>query len=744
MAVRDSSAQAVPTGTCLPNGPVVLSNVTYWQNLQCIHSGTISINGTGSLTMVNSSLEQEVVNATPSDLNLSDFAQLSMQSSTINMGGIGSLLLSGNATASMVTSGLVNSSVVLSNVGQLSANSTSFLELNGLNSTSLAPLNFNDSTVDVTSQSFTFYAGTTIVPVTENGVVEITGNSSVGFDGSTFQASNTSNVQLNTLDTFVLNSLISNNNIDNFTLGNSSSTNAQTYIENSNVTSTLTGNVTIGSPEAGSTTEVFSSNLLLSNAYTQNVSIYGTSALTVDSSSIRAQVGSTIEAFGTLVLFGGVVSILSSNISSSTFDYYGYDSLAASNLVINSTLFFNIVSSNLLAGQGTQSGLYADSHLILNSGANMTVVGTLIQSNALTNNTILLRSSYPPNFIHNMTLTQDAIQAGPNPSNVTFSSGYGVLLNRTAVNAIPNSTISVNTYQLTSYDSLIPGNLTVGSSVAFAYLYNTTIGNITGLKTGAYQNYEWLFVHVMNNGTSPTPVSGATVSLIDPNDTSIDYTGVTNASGWAKMSVLQAESNATVSVNSTFYIVQAQSGAEQSNQAYVTMNDTSFVTLLFDPTPMTETSLNYFSYVLQYSVGVPVSYLGIYTNSFPLNFVNNASYSELDFNTVGTFGTNYTFILIYPSNFTTAPLTVFVNQIPLKAVKITSNSTYYFATFSIPSGYNEVALSYVAPNSNYIYQVNPILNPSVSVIAAVILLLIVGTVFIFYYVRRQNALSKAP
>ncbi len=164
--------------------------------------------------------------------------------------------------------------------------------------------------------------------------------------------------------------------------------------------------------------------------------------------------------------------------------------------------------------------------------------------------------------------------------------------------------------------------------------------------------------------------------------------------------------------------------------------------LLLNPSSTVETNLNYFSYALQYSVGIPVSYLGIYTNSYPLNFVNNASYSELDFNTVGSVGTNYTFVLIYPANFTTAPLTVSVDQLPLKDVKITSNATYYFATFSIPSGYHEVALSYVSPNSNYIYQVNPILNPSASVIAAVVLLLIVGTVFIFYYVRRQNALSK--
>ncbi|MDA4111400.1 MAG: hypothetical protein OK439_02595, partial [Thaumarchaeota archaeon] len=116
---------------------------------------------------------------------------------------------------------------------------------------------------------------------------------------------------------------------------------------------------------------------------------------------------------------------------------------------------------------------------------------------------------------------------------------------------------------------------------------------------------------------------------------------------------------------------------------------------------------------------------------------------ELDFSTVGSGLNNYTFTLIYPSNFTTSPLTVSVDQIPLRNVKITSNATYYFATFSIPAGLHSIALSYISPNSNGIYLTNPILNPSFSVIAVVVLLLVVGTVFILYYVRRQNYAPRA-
>jgi len=738
-----SSAQTSPTGTCFPNGPAVVSNSTVWENLQCIHVGSISINGTGSLTMINSSLVQEVVNATPSDVILSSFSQMNLVSSTLNLGGIGVLEITANSSVSLDTSGVVNASVVLSNVGKLSANSTSYLNLNGLNSTSLGSMVFTNSVINIAPQEFTFLTGTTTVPVNELAVVFVSGNSTLELNGATFQASNSSTVLLNTLHALILNSHVTNMNITDFALGNSTLSGAQTTIENSEVVSALTGNATIGSPAALSTTEIFSSVVSISNSLSQNVGIYGTAALTVFNSTVSAQVGSTIKAFGTLLLYGGIVSILRSSISSSTFDYYGYSSIAASNLIINSTLYFNIISSQLLSGQSSQRGLYSVSHLILNSGANMTIAGTQIKSEALTNNSIVLRSSSPANIIHNMTVTQTAILAGPNPSNITFSSGYGLLFNRTIITTSPNSTINVNAYQLTSYDSLVPANITVGSTVAFAYLYNTTVNSVVGLKTGIYQNYAWLLVHVLNNGSTQSSVPGATVALLDPVTGSLAYTAQTNSSGWAKISVLQAETNSSASVNRTYYIVQAESGNSLSNQEYVTTNNTSVVNLLLNPNTGGFANLNYFSYALQYEVGIPVSFLGIYTNAYPLNFINNASFSELDFNTVGAIGRNYTFALTYPANFTTAPLTISVDQIPLKDVKITSNSTYYFVTFSMPSGFHRVSLSYVSPNSNYIYQQNPILNPSVSVIAAVILLLVVGTVFIFYYARRQNSFSKS-
>ncbi|MFI5420931.1 MAG: hypothetical protein ACHQ1H_08185, partial [Nitrososphaerales archaeon] len=412
-----------PSGTCFANGPVVVTSAISWTDLNCVHIGSISFNGTGSLTMLNSSLVQEVVNATPSDIVLTSTSQLSLVDSTLNLGGIGVLQITANSVAKLDRSGIVNASIILSNVGQLSANDSSYLNINGLNSTSLGSMTFDSSIVNLAPQSFTFVSGTTIVPVREKALVYVSANSTLELNSATFQASNSSDVLLNTLDALVTNSHITNQNVSNFSLGNSTLTHAQTTILGSVISSSSTSNATICSPAASSTTEISASTVTITNAASQNVKVYGTSALTVFNSSVTAQVGATIEAFGTLLLYGGVVSVFRSTIVSSTFNYFGYSPVSASNLIINSTLFFNVIASQLISGQGTQRGIYQNSHLILNSGANMTVIGSTVQSEALGNDSIILRASSPFNFIHNMTVSQTVLQTGPNPANVTFSSG---------------------------------------------------------------------------------------------------------------------------------------------------------------------------------------------------------------------------------------------------------------------------------------------------------------------------------
>ena len=126
-------------------------------------------------------------------------------------------------------------------------------------------------------------------------------------------------------------------------------------------------------------------------------------------------------------------------------------------------------------------------------------------------------------------------------------------------------------------------------------------------------------------------------------------------------------------------MAQASSGPSTSNEAYFSSNNTSFLNLALNPSISGSNSqLGYYTYPIQFAVGAPQTFVGIRTNAYPLNFVNNASFSQLDFDTIGPLGPNYTFTIVYPANFTTTQLTVKVDQIPLKSVKITSNRYILF------------------------------------------------------------------
>ena len=364
-----SDAQLTPSGNCFPNGPVVLTNATIWQNLQCIHSGSITFNGSASLSMINSSLVQEVVNATPSDFILAGFSVLDMVNSTLNLGGIGALEVTGNSSVGMVTSGLVNSSIVMSNVGNLDVNNTSILSLDGLNSTSLGTVDFVSSRISLAPQSFTFVSGTTLVPIKERGDAILQGNTTFELNQAVFEADNSSAVLLNSAHILVLGSQIMNSNISNFAIGNSTLPNAQTTIVNSNIQSALTTNVTVGAPGPLSTTEISSSTVLFSNSGSVSAAIYGTRVLTLSNSTVTSLVSATTRSLGSLALVGGSVSILQSTVQSSDFEFYGYSPVSTSSLVINSTLFFNLISSKLISGEGTQTGIYETAHVTLNAGA---------------------------------------------------------------------------------------------------------------------------------------------------------------------------------------------------------------------------------------------------------------------------------------------------------------------------------------------------------------------------------------
>ena len=149
--------------------------------------------------------------------------------------------------------------------------------------------------------------------------------------------------------------------------------------------------------------------------------------------------------------------------------------------------------------------------------------------------------------------------------------------------------------EFTSYDSTIPANITVGSWTAFAYLHNTTIVNVRGLKTGIYQNFAWLFVRVLTN--SSAQVQGATVTLLNPPGGSIAYTGQTNSSGWAKVPHITSRGKCN-NVRKQDCVCGPGFAGPHFNQQYVSPNNTSYFNMILN-SGSERSGLNLFSYALR-------------------------------------------------------------------------------------------------------------------------------------------------
>jgi hypothetical protein len=144
-----------------------------------------------------------------------------------------------------------------------------------------------------------------------------------------------------------------------------------------------------------------------------------------------------------------------------------------------------------------------------------------------------------------------------------------------------------------------------------------------------------------------------------------------------------------------------------------------------------------------YNLGV---YLGsqyvptvtIVSNAAQLNFRNNASRSEIDFTTAGGTGAPFYFVVIYPKNFTEAPVQIRVDSSYIQ-VRTQSNSTHGFAIFSTASGYHVVAITYTPVNGNFAETVQyPQFYPSRDTIIAVSVLAFMGVVFLVLYARRSD------
>ena len=97
-----SSLQPAPS-PCFPNGPVEVFNATVWSNLQCVHQGNIVINGTGSLTLINSQLMETSFNGTIGNVTVAGDSVLTFEDSVLNLNSSG--VLSADNNGSLVFSG---------------------------------------------------------------------------------------------------------------------------------------------------------------------------------------------------------------------------------------------------------------------------------------------------------------------------------------------------------------------------------------------------------------------------------------------------------------------------------------------------------------------------------------------------------------------------------------------------------------------------------------------------------------
>src|SRR5438132_1011807 len=71
------SASPTPSGSCFLSGPVTVNTTVAWANLRCTHDGPLTIAGSGSLTLINSSLVQSG-NATTSTILINVTGRLTM------------------------------------------------------------------------------------------------------------------------------------------------------------------------------------------------------------------------------------------------------------------------------------------------------------------------------------------------------------------------------------------------------------------------------------------------------------------------------------------------------------------------------------------------------------------------------------------------------------------------------------------------------------------------------------------
>jgi len=779
-SVQRIDATSTPSGSCPANGPFTVSTAVRWANLSCHHVGNVFVTGSGSLTMVNSSLVVDG-NGTSSLLLVNQTATLALVASSVSFSnGVGMMEALQDASVQLTRgSSLADASVIMANAAVFEANesstvtpisfvahdmSTVVLNSSTLAVQTIAPVlnktitTTSSATTTTTVTSTTTSTTTFPIPPVAVGKLSVGGSKLLLFN-SLVSLAYTKNVSLSAFKTLILGSKVQSDGALQIQVGNATSATSVTVI----------GDASLISGSSASTV----------------LDLYGSRSLSVVDSSITADVASQAATpVATLYLEGGQVTVTGSTLISTSREAYGFPPNSFSDLNITAAGNLAVAGSRLLAGQDQESGIAHSSALGLSAAGNTTVSDSSLQS--LSFSQALTLGATAINYPNYLTISRSSLVMLNNTGSVALRSGRVVLLENSVINT-PSSSFKTLAYQLDAYNSRIQASnvgstLVFGNGVTYGNFYNVTISGctspigpscLTAQHSGSYSVYGIMGVSVAFKSPA-SQAAGANVTLMDRSTGAIDYTLLTGPGGTVTMPVLinqvsgvPTKSGSPSTLARPSYLVQASLNGQVSPQELVTTNSTFHATLeISKPTDMTtvavagESPLDLVStynltnetYPISpasyYAVGPYlasefVPQLTIVSNALPLGFRSTPGNSQMTFSTMGLLGGTDYFVLIYPNNMTTTPVSVIVDGAAVQATT-TSSSTTEYTVFAIPAGFHSVVLSYTAPNGFFSQIVYPYVYPKLTTIVLVVVLALVALLLIVLFVRRRELSSSAP
>jgi hypothetical protein len=791
----------------------------------CSWTGPLIISGTGSLVLQNSSLViNDIVNYTTVYVSSQsrNVTAVNTFPGYISLNGSASLVLEGNSAVRSYALGLNQTSKVSVTGGALlNISNNVYQQYNShlvMNVTKTAPgiLALLDSSTFTVSGASKVLAG--FLQLGAVSSISVTGGSSIflgktvtepyyagsfSMDSSTLTASGNSTFAIGGTSVSVTKSVVSVSGFLSAALGGTTTTISQDRLNFVNDVK-----VALGSNGTASTTTISSGSSISVQDLTNSANmpktggvrtyIFGNQLLSVTNSNISCALSTSAVPFkvsytvggntishtdypnSTLAFIGGTVGILSSQITSSARELYGFQPSSLSVLTVNASSTLTVKNSQLFSGQNSLLGTFANSALTLRAQGDDNVTQSLIQSEAITQS--LQVESESPTGTNVLSLVQDKLETGPSNGLVALRSSYLATLDRTFVDA--NATglnFKAFAFRFTAVDSILnvqnisQSQAVFGSTVAVGDFINTTISNCPGLTclkstgTGSYSVFEYLNVHVI--GANSQALAGATVTATSPRIPYSTYTSVTDQNGWARFLALIQYGNGTHPASPTaYYVLQGLDAGLTSPQTQLALtgNLTSQLQLLLPSVNFTgagvvgksvstiasDYNLVVYPHLIppagQYALGNYIGtqyipYFYVLSNAVPLAFRNNATNNEIDFNTLGATGSEYRFVLIYPSNLTQISLGLRVDGNTTVPLTRLSNSTTSFVMFSIPSGVHTVGLTYLPPNGNYAGGIQyPKFFPPLTTIIVVLVVLAAGLGFAILFVRTREKRFRTP